>query len=170
MTRMRVCILTLLACSLATSNIVRTLIFAALIDVHVSLGIGTRDRDSTHVYLASRSITRQMVQPSADNGRQDALHQPAPQRITPVPSCTLANALRPDIRGVLEPCLWPPQHTVHNYITARRVVTSEFDDSLVSLYLTHVPISKFGTLDETNHQVSNESGNGNSTELKERHR
>ncbi|KAG2134134.1 hypothetical protein DEU56DRAFT_757030 [Suillus clintonianus] len=34
--------------------------------------------------------------------------------------------VKPDIRGVPEPCLWP-QHTVHNYISA--LVTSEFDDS-----------------------------------------
>jgi len=146
---------------------------AQSIDVHASLGIDTCDRDSTHTYRASRSITRQgmhlhscysnpdsdlalsqrrhvtqnpVVQPGADNGHQDAPQQPAPRRITPVPSCTLANALCPDIRGVLEPCLWPAQHTIHTYISACRVVTSEFDDSLVSLHLTHVPISQFSTL------------------------
>ncbi|KAG2125773.1 uncharacterized protein EDB93DRAFT_1243973 [Suillus bovinus] len=32
---------------------------AQSIDVHASLGIGTRDRDATHAYRASRSITRQ---------------------------------------------------------------------------------------------------------------
>ncbi|KAG1865876.1 hypothetical protein DFJ58DRAFT_655192 [Suillus subalutaceus] len=32
---------------------------AQSIDVHVSLDIGVRDRDSTRVYRASRSITRQ---------------------------------------------------------------------------------------------------------------
>ncbi|KAG1870799.1 hypothetical protein F4604DRAFT_849362 [Suillus subluteus] len=88
-----------------------------------------------------------VVRPGADNGHQDALQQPAPQRITPVPSCTPANALRPGIRGVPEPCLWPAQHTVHTYITAHRVATSEFDDSLVPLHLTHVPIPQFSTLD-----------------------
>jgi hypothetical protein len=108
------------------------------IDVHVSLGVGTRDRDSTHVYRVSRSITRQgmhlhlhhsifnnhlalshhrhvtqnpVVRPGADNGHQDALQQPAPRRITPVP---LANALCLDIRGVPEPCLWPAQHSDFN--------------------------------------------------------
>jgi hypothetical protein len=94
-----------------------------------------------------RHVTQNpVVQPGADNGHQDAPQQPAPRRITPVPSCTLANALCPDIRGVLEPCLWPAQHTIHTYISACRVVTSEFDDSLVSLHLTHVPISQFSTL------------------------
>ncbi|KAG2143185.1 hypothetical protein BD769DRAFT_1038204 [Suillus cothurnatus] len=110
-------------------------------------------------HRASRSITRQalsqrrhvtqnsVVLPGADNGHQDALQQPAPRRITPVPSCTLANALRPDIRGIPEPCLWPAQHTAHTYIPAHRVVTSEFDDSLVPLHLTHIPILQFSTLD-----------------------
>ncbi|KAG1786273.1 uncharacterized protein HD556DRAFT_1449897 [Suillus plorans] len=137
---------------------------AQSIDVHVSLGIGTHDRDSTHVYHASRSITRQalsqhchvtqnnaVVRPSADNGHQDALQQPVPQRITPVPSYTLTNALHPDIRGVPESCLWPAQHTVYTYITTHQVVTSEFDDLLVPLHLTHVPISQFSTLDGALH-------------------
>ncbi|KAG1831902.1 hypothetical protein DFJ58DRAFT_848136 [Suillus subalutaceus] len=39
------------------------------------------------------------------------------------------------------------KHTVYAYITANRVVTSEFDDSLLPLHLTHVPISQFSTLD-----------------------
>jgi hypothetical protein len=115
------------------------------IDVHVSLGIGigTRDRDSTRVYCASRSIQgmhlhlyhlifnnnlalsqcrhgtqNSVVRPGTDNGRQDAVQQPMPRRITPVPSCALADAIRLDIRGVPEPCLWLAQHTVHTYITA----------------------------------------------------
>ncbi|KAG2131872.1 hypothetical protein BD769DRAFT_593796 [Suillus cothurnatus] len=138
------------------------------IDVHASLDIDTCDRDSTHTYRASRSITRQgihlhscysnsdsdlalsqrrhvtqnpVVRPGADNGHQDAPQQPAPRRITLVPSCTIANALRPDIRGVLEPCLWPAQHSIHTYISARRVVTSEFDDSLVPLHPIFPPRS-----------------------------
>ncbi|KAG2031340.1 hypothetical protein BDR03DRAFT_972807 [Suillus americanus] len=32
---------------------------AQSIDIHASLGIGTRDRDSTHTHRASRSISRQ---------------------------------------------------------------------------------------------------------------
>ncbi|KAG1846048.1 hypothetical protein DFJ58DRAFT_730634 [Suillus subalutaceus] len=132
------------------------------IDIHASLGIGTRDRNSTHTYCASRSITRQAschansaAQP-AGNGHQaqhcgsqhytthrDALQQSAPRitiSFTPTPSCTLVNALRPDIRGVPEPC-----HTIHNHITA--FVTSEFDDSLVPLHFADVPVSQFSTVD-----------------------
>jgi hypothetical protein len=147
---------------------------AQSIDVHASLGIDTCDRDSTHTYRASRSITRQgmhlhscysnfdsdlalsqrrhvtqnpVVRPGADNGHQDALQQPVPRRITPVPSCTLANALRPDIRGVPELCLWPAQHSIHTHIPACRVVASEFDNSLVPLHLTHFFILQFSTLD-----------------------
>jgi hypothetical protein len=111
---------------------------------HWALGVGTRDRDSTHVYRASRSITRQGIHLHLHHSifnNHLALSAPprhakssgttrrrqwtpgctaAPRRITPV---LLVNALRLDIRGVPEPCLWPAQHTVHTYITAHRVVT-----------------------------------------------
>ncbi|KAG2745674.1 hypothetical protein P692DRAFT_20820480 [Suillus brevipes Sb2] len=42
-----------------------------------------------------------VLQPSADNGlgHQDTLQQPAPQRITPMPSNMLADALRPDTQS-----------------------------------------------------------------------
>jgi hypothetical protein len=104
--------------------------------------------DSDLALSQRRHVTQNsVVRPGEDNGHQDALQQPAPRRITPVPSCTLANALRPDIRGIPEPCLWPAQHTAHTYIPAHRVVTSEFDDSLVPLHLTHIPILQFSTLD-----------------------
>ncbi|KAG2034611.1 ribonuclease H-like domain-containing protein [Suillus americanus] len=52
---------------------------------------------------------------------RDALQKLAP-RITipfmPTPSCTLFNALRPDIRAVPEPQCLQLLHTIHNHITA----------------------------------------------------
>ncbi|KAG1844053.1 hypothetical protein DFJ58DRAFT_853307 [Suillus subalutaceus] len=60
-----------------------------------------------------RHVTQNPVAQPAGNGHY-ALQQPAPRRIirfTPVPSCILANTLRPDIKGVPEPCL-SPHHTV----------------------------------------------------------
>ncbi|KAG2149414.1 hypothetical protein BD769DRAFT_334168 [Suillus cothurnatus] len=122
------------------------------IDVHVSSSVGTRDRDSTHVYRASRSITRQAPPRHAKFSGTTRRKQWTPgctaaTSAAKITSVSLANALRLDIRGVPEPCLWPAQHTVHTYITAHLVVTSEFDDSLVSLYLTHVPISQYSILD-----------------------
>ncbi|KAG2036897.1 hypothetical protein BDR03DRAFT_958622 [Suillus americanus] len=56
-----------------------------------------------------RHVTQNPVAQPAGNGHY-VLQRPAPRRImrfTPVPSCTLANALRPDIKGVPEPCLSP---------------------------------------------------------------
>ncbi|KAG1829214.1 hypothetical protein DFJ58DRAFT_737465 [Suillus subalutaceus] len=63
---------------------------------------------------------------------------------TSTPSCSFVNALQSDIRGVLEPCLWP-WRTIHNHTTAP--VTSGFDDSFVPLHLADVPISRFSTFD-----------------------
>jgi len=74
-----------------------------------------------------RRINQNPVAQPPGNGHQhhssqgDDMHalpqQPlAPRRIIPfttVPSCTLADALRSDVRGILELCLWP-QHPVHN--------------------------------------------------------
>ncbi|KAG1860768.1 hypothetical protein F4604DRAFT_1125802 [Suillus subluteus] len=119
------------------------IVIPLMFTVHGEVSLVTRQALSQRRHVTQNLVVR----PGADNGHQDALQQPAPQRITPVPSCTPANTLRPDIRGVPEPCLWPAQHTVHTYITAHRVATSEFDDSLVPLRLTHVPISQFSTLD-----------------------